>query len=236
MNLILLDEQDFIGPNQVRLSGRRFQHIQEVHRAEPGQTLAVGLRNGAMGQGQVLSLNPEDLTMSVSLDQTAPPPLPLTLILALPRPKMLRRIIQHATTLGVSRLVLINAVRVEKSFWQTPFLTEASLLEQCTLGLEQARATHMPEILLRKRFKPFVEDELPAMMAGTTAILAHPYTEQPCPAGMTTPVTLAVGPEGGFVPYEVEKLQEAGFSAVHLGPRILRVETAVPVLISKLFY
>lgn len=236
MNLILLEPSDFLSATLVRLTGRRQRHVLEVHQAQEGQQLTVGLLNGQIGKGLVTRLDETQLELEVSLTTDAPPALPLTLILALPRPKMLRRTLQHACTLGVSRIVLVNAVRVEKSFWQTPFLQEQAIHEQLVLGLEQARATQLPEVLLRKRFKPFVEDELPALCAGSQCLIAHPYTEQACPVADERPVTLAVGPEGGFVPYEVDKLMEAGFSPVHLGPRILRVETAVPVLISKLFY
>jgi 16S rRNA (uracil1498-N3)-methyltransferase len=103
------------------------------------------------------------------------------------------------------------------------------------LGLEQARDTRLPQVLLRKQFKPFVEDELPGLIKGTLALVAHPEAKTPCPRDVKKSVTLVVGPEGGFIPYEIEKLCALGFTPVHLGQRILRVETAVTVLVSSLF-
>ena len=129
----------------------------------------------------------------------------------------------------------MNTFRVEKSFWQSPWLKPEAIHEQLILGLEQARDTVLPEVILEKRFKPFVEDRLPAMSERMRKLVAHPVTDQICPAGGCEPTVLAIGPEGGFIPYEVERLVEYGFECVHLGPRILRVETAVPVLLSKLF-
>ncbi|WP_444921398.1 16S rRNA (uracil(1498)-N(3))-methyltransferase [Microbulbifer sp. CnH-101-G] len=235
MNLILLHEADFISSDIVRLFGRRLEHIIKVHRAEPGQQLRVGLLNGNIGSGQITSLDDQQVELRVELTRNPPPPPPITLILALPRPKMLKRIIQHVTALGVKKLVLINSYRVEKSYWQTPWLDEEKLFEQCLLGLEQAVDTQMPEILLRKRFKPFVEDELPELSQGSHKLVAHPIGGTTCPVDLSENCTLAIGPEGGFIAYEVEKLKEAGFHSVHLGPRILRVETALPVLVSRLF-
>ncbi|BCS96879.1 ribosomal RNA small subunit methyltransferase E [Desulfoluna limicola] len=236
MNLILLFDDDFTEtPGKVRLTGRRLRHLKEVHRAAEGETLAVGRANGAMGTGTILSLEKNAVEMAVTLSEPPPEPLPLTLILALPRPKVLNRVIIAATSMGVKRLVLINAVRVEKSFWQSPRLSEENLLAQTVLGLEQAKDTQLPEILIRKRFKPFVEDELPAMAGDTQRLVAHPYDAVACPVGVCGPTTLAVGPEGGFIPYEIDKLKEAGFDAVSMGERILRVESAIPALLSRLY-
>nr|WP_255775713.1 16S rRNA (uracil(1498)-N(3))-methyltransferase [Microbulbifer sediminum] len=234
--MILLHPEDFIEPNRARLTGRRAEHILKVHRAAEGEQLRVGLLGGDIGSAIVLGLGNQqvDLEVSVTPADPPPPPLPVKLVLALPRPKMLNRIVQHATAMGVKEIYLINAYRVEKSYWQTPWLEAEKLREQCLLGLEQAVDTAMPRIELRKRFKPFVEDELPAISAGTQALVAHPVSAAPCPVDTDQPVTLAVGPEGGFIPYEVQKLQEQGFAAVHLGPRILKVETALPVLLSRL--
>ncbi|MEW5249317.1 16S rRNA (uracil(1498)-N(3))-methyltransferase [Microbulbifer discodermiae] len=234
MNLILLQPDDFFAPDRVCLRGRRQQHIQQVHRANSGDRLRVGLEDGEIGTGEVVSLGTDTVELKVALDSPPPAALPLTLVLALPRPKVLKRVLQQVTAMGVKKLYLVNAYRVEKSYWQTPWLSTDKIGEQCRLGLEQAVDTQMPHIETRKRFKPFVEDELPGIAAATEKLVAHPVAARPCPVDSPRPTTLAVGPEGGFIPYEVEKLAEAGFSAVHLGPRILRVETALPVLLGRL--
>ena len=107
--------------------------------------------------------------------------------------------------------------------------------EQLILGLEQAKDTVLPEIHLRDRFKPFVEDEIATIIKGTSPLLAHPTADACCPFNVRKPVTLVVGPEGGFIPYEVELLQHYGFKAVTIGDRILRVEYAIPTIIGRLF-
>jgi 16S rRNA (uracil1498-N3)-methyltransferase len=233
MNLILLHHDDFIDAARVRLTGRRFRHVLEVHRAAAGDELTVGVAGGRMGRGRVVRLDADALEMDVTLDRDAPPPLPLTLVLALPRPKVLNRVVASVASLGIKRLFLINAWRVEKSYWKSPRL--AHLDEQAILGLEQAKDTILPSIELRRLFRPFVEDELPSMARGTRALVAHPGAAAECPRALREPVTLAIGPEGGFIAEEVASLERAGFEAVSLGPRVLRVETVVTAITSRLF-
>lgn len=235
MNLLLLEDGDFIAADTVQLSGRRLKHLLEVHRVAVGDSLRVGRIGGLMGQGQVLQLDAQRATLEVSVDQPPPAKLPLTLLLALPRPKTLRRVLQTVSSMGVPRLILLNSYRVEKSFWQTPFLEPAAIREQLILGLEQSRDTVLPDVVIEKRFKPFVEDQLPAIAANTLGLVGHPGDYPPCPRAVAQPITLAIGPEGGWIPYEVEKLQLAGLQPVQLGERILRVETAVTALLARLF-
>lgn len=235
MNLLLLEEADFISADRAVLSDRRFTHMQEIHRVVVGDTLRVGRIGGLMGQARVERLEGHEAELSLSFDLAPPAKLPLTLVLALPRPKMLRRVFQTIATMGVARLVLVNSYRVEKSFWQTPFLDPDNIRENLILGLEQARDTVLPEIIIEKRFKPFVEDRLPAIAAGTLGLVGHPGNHPPCPRGVDQPVTLAIGPEGGWIPYEIDLLGKAGLTPVQLGDRILRVETAVTALLARLF-
>lgn len=236
MNLILLFQDDFKdGTERVCLQGRRLEHVLNVHRASVGDSLCVGLLNGRIGTGTVTRLDNEILEMDVVFEKDPPPPLELTLILALPRPIVLKRVLLSTSSMGVKRIFLINSRRVEKSYWNSPALEEEKVREQLILGLEQARDTVLPYVWFRPKFKPFVEDELPGLIKGTMPIVAHPDAIEPCPRHAGCAVTLAIGPEGGFIPYEVEMLEACGFKAVHLGERILRVETAVPVLLSRLF-
>lgn len=235
MNLVLVQEADFIASDRVEFRDRRLQQIRQVLQAQSGDLIKVGVLNGLMGEGRIISLSAERAELQVSFDQPPPPKLPLTLLLAMPRPKMFRRTIQHCATLGVAEIILLNSYRVEKSFWQTPFLQPEQIQENLLLGLEQARDTVLPRVRIEKRFKPFVEDDLPAIVAGSLGLVAHPGDYAACPRQVTQQVTLAIGPEGGWIPYELEKLVEAGLQPVQIGDRILRVETAVTALIGRLF-
>jgi RsmE family RNA methyltransferase len=200
-----------------------------------GDELSVGLLGGALGRGRVMALDTMALDMEVVLDQPPPPKVPLTLVLALPRPKVLNRVLAAATSLGVASIYLVNAWKVEKSYWKSPRLADDNLLLQRLLGLEQARDTVLPALQLRRLLRPFAEEELPGLIQGTLPLLAHPGAPVPCPREARGPVTLLIGPEGGFIPAEVDLLERSGCRAVDLGPRILRVETAVAALLGRLF-
>ncbi len=234
MNLLLFRDSDRIGADRIRLTDHRLQHLREVIDASEGDSLRVGEINGRMGEAELLKLAPDEALLDVALVNEPPPKLPLTLVLALPRPKMLRRILRMVAELGVESLHLINSYRVEKSYWQTPVLDPAVIEDYFLEGLSQSRDTVLPSVALHKRFKPFVEDDLPGLLEGRAGLLAHPGHYPPCPRGGGNPRLLVIGPEGGFIPYEVEKLESAGCEIVSLGPRILRVENAVAALVSQL--
>ena len=234
-NSLSENSDNSLSGNLVRITGRQLQQLTNVQRSAVGDTVRVGEINGLIGSATIIELKSSEALLQINLSSPPPPPIPLTLIMAMPRPKMLRRSLQTITAMGVKEIYLINSMRVEKSYWQTPLLKPEAVEEEFILGLEQARDTIMPTLHIRKRFKPFVEDELPTIIQGRKNLLAHPVTETRCPIDIQQPATLAIGPEGGFIPYEVELLNAAGFETVHIGPRILRVETAVPALLSRLF-
>lgn len=235
MNLLLLNPEDLIDEHSARVTGRRFEHMMSVQKLAVGDAIRCGMLNGKIGQARVTSLSEQSAELHVETHSEPPKALPLTLILAMPRPKMLKRTLESCASLGVKKLILLNAYRVEKSFWSTPILQPEQIDHHFRLGLEQAGDTRMPELEVRKRFKPFVEDELPALAANRRALIAHPYQSSPCPEPRNEETLLVIGPEGGFIPYEVDLMRAQGLEAINLGSRILRVETAVPVLLSRLF-
>lgn len=235
MNLIILFKEDFISEDVVRLEGRRFEHVLSVHRAEVEQSLRVGLLNGKIGSGIITEMGDNHIQMKVNLDQEPPKPLESQLILAMPRPKVFARILQTVTALGVKKIYVIKTWRVQKSYWNSPVLSEEKLREHMILGLEQAKDTILPEVRIVKLFKPFVEDEIESIIKDTTALVAHPIADMDCPYNIQKPTTIAIGPEGGFIQYEVDMLKKHGFNVVGFGNRILKVETAVPYIYGKLY-
>ncbi len=235
MNLLLFSAEDLIAPGRIGLGGRRLEHITGVLGAACGDSLRVGELGGRLGQGRIVALDRRQVQIEFQLDSEPPAKLPVTLVVALPRPKMLRRILRAVAEFGVGELYLVNSYRVEKSYWQTPVLQAATLREYLLQGLEQGRDTILPAVHCERRFKPFVEDRLPAICLGRNALLAHPGpASAPLPADPAGHSVVAIGPEGGFIDYEVQKLVEAGFTPAALGPRILRVENAIGAVLGRL--
>ncbi|MBT5230196.1 MAG: 16S rRNA (uracil(1498)-N(3))-methyltransferase [Methylococcales bacterium] len=233
MNILLLEPSDFISDDTVSISGRRYSHLVTIKRVKLGDVISVGVLSGLMGTAVVEKISDDSVALTVSLSDEPPIPAEVHIVLALPRPKMLKRILQSIASLGVKRVFLINSQKVEKSYWQSPALQPEVLRQQLILGLEQGKDTLTPEITLHKGFKPFVEDILPGEIVQRQCVLAHPKLGDACHLlSQEKPVTFVVGPEGGFTPYEVNLLLSAGAKGCQLGARILKVETALPVLLS----
>ena len=236
MNIILAEAEEIAG-GRLALSDHRAEHIVKVLRSEPGETVRVGVIGGRRGFGTILGLKkkyPFAAELQVDLDEPPGEPPPLDLILALPRPIMLKRILSQVTALGVGTIHLINANRVEKSFWESGLLEPAEYRAHLLHGLEQAIDTRLPEVRLHPKFRPFIEDFWPTV-AGEyrQLLLADPSGPERLSEILTDSqgrLAVAVGPEGGWVDFEIEKFREQGFSCCTMGERILKVDTAVVAL------
>ena len=234
MNIVLLDHRQTESDVWSITSKRQLEHLQQHLEIQVGDTLKVGIREGKRYLTEIVEISEKAVKLKPLQVEIVPKKLPVTLIVALPRPKVLRRLIMDAVTMGVEKIIIIHSYRVDKSYWQTPFLQQ--LDHYVELGLEQAGDTIAPKIELYKRFKPFVEDVLPTLItAEQPAYVAHPYAEQPMPFAIDDACTVVIGPEGGFIPYEVDLLIKNGCQAVSLGNRILRTETVIPYVLGRLF-
>lgn len=240
MNIILA-EPDEITNHIIHLVDHRAEHIVKVLRSEVGDTVRIGIVGGGKGRGEILAIKKKypfavDLRIEISDLKIVTPP--LDLILALPRPIMLKRILSQMTALGVGIIHLIHANRVEKSFWEASIVAENGFRPFLLQGLEQAVDTRLPKIYLHRRFKPFIEDYYPTIRDGYHYhLLAHPggqtMVHKKMDGGPGRAI-LAVGPEGGWVDYEVQKFREQGFTECSIGERILKVDTAVIALHARI--
>ncbi|MBI5067121.1 MAG: 16S rRNA (uracil(1498)-N(3))-methyltransferase [Deltaproteobacteria bacterium] len=229
MNLLLLDPAELAAGSSTWLSGRRAGHLLDVVKVSPGARVPAGVLGGLMGEAEVRELRGREVRVEVRLDRDPPPPSPVSLLVGMPRPKVLRRLLQAVAAAGVKRLVLLGGWRVERAYFGSPALAPEAILAELRLGLEQGRDTVLPEVRVRRLFKPFVEDELDALLPPGNRLLAHEGASAPLEslAPAPGPAALAIGPEGGFTPYETERLAERGFRCFSLGPRALRVDGAV---------
>ena len=245
MNLVLVDKSQCGADDSIALDDRQARHLLEVLKVKPGSEVSVGIVNGPIGRARVSHCNASDCAVALewlpaSLADSSPPKLPLRLLIALPRPKVARRLVQTCAELGIAELHFINSYRVEKSYWQSPLLEPATIEQATRLGLEQCRDSQIMRVEFHSRFKPFIEDVFPALVGEDRCLLAHPKVldnvtticEPPHCRQQT--LTVVVGPEGGFIDYEVERLLEAGCEHWQLGKRIYRVETVVPLIVGQL--
>jgi RsmE family RNA methyltransferase len=243
MNLILFEPHELNADKTVHLDDRRSRHIIDVLGSQPGDRLKAGIVNGPIGSAEILSITKNKKSAVVillfSAEESVPQALFCDLIVALPRPIMLKRILVQAAELGVRKIFLINANRVEKSFFQANLLKEEKYRQFLLHGLEQAKDTLVPEVSIHQRFRPFVEDFLPEIVKEYhNCLVAHPETAnnlfQVCDGKISGQVLLAIGPEGGWVDFEIDRFIEQGFQPFSLGERILRVETALVALLAQL--
>ena len=221
------------GENEIIISGRRLKHLNNILKLKPDEQIDVGKVGGLIGKGRIISINEDEAKLDLEICTSPPEKLPLSLIIGLPRPKMLSRILRNVAAAGVKSLHLINSRKVEKSYWQSPLLQIENIHKQFKTGLEQASDTILPDIKLWQQFKPFVEDFLPNFLSGHRSFIAHPGNYPLLPADSNMATTVALGPEGGFIPYEIEKLIDAGCAPVSLGTRILRLESAIDTVIGR---
>lgn len=233
MNIVLLHQTDWIADGMAAVRDQRAEHIREVLRAQVGDTLRVGLLGGLGGQGVIEALDASGVRLRVQLSEPPPPRHRFDIVLALPRPKMLRRILRQCAEFGVANLHLIQSARVDKSYWQSPLLQPARVHDALLAGLERSRDTIAPRVHLHRRFRPFMEDQLPGLCAGRPCWLADmgaPMSLAEVPPG---PAVVMVGPEGGFVPFEVQLAESVQAQRVGLGERILSVDTALITVLAQ---
>ena len=208
------------------ISGRA-RHVREVLKPELGQTLRIGLIDGPKGAGVVLACDDDRVVMDCCFEDAPPESPSLSLLLAMPRPKVLKRLWAQIAALGVSKIVLINASKVERNYWDTHIIDESFYRPLLLEGLQQAGDTRLPEVEIQRAFRPWVEDVLPTVSVGHRKWLAYEGDAPRLRVEAEAPKAwLAIGPEGGWNNFELELLGQQGFETFSMGPRILRSDTA----------
>ena len=239
MNRILFEPAEDRG-GEVRLAGPRAHHVWAVLQAQPGETVRAGEIGGdRYDEAEVVVSTPSECILR--LGEPSPPLLRSSwdLLLALPRPKCLRRLWPQIAALGPERVYLTAAEKVEKDYWGSTFLRPEVYAPLLREGIEQSGDTIIPAVEVHRRLKPLVEDVLPRRYAEGRRLVAHPpragapAAAPKAPAAKGTGI-VAVGPEGGWSDYELRMFEAAGFRRVSLGPRVLRTDTAVVALLAQL--
>ncbi len=233
MNRIILTADEVQSDGTVILGDFRAEHIRTVLKARVGDDVRTGVLNGLIGTSRVERLDEQAVVLRTQHNEQAPEPW-FDVILAAPRPKVLKRLWPQLAALGAGRIVVLNAFKVEKCYFSSQWLDPAYYTPLLMEGLMQAGMTRLPEVQIKQRFKPFMEDELDACFPKALRLLAHPGEA----AGKDWALAdgqrplLAVGPEGGWTDYELDMFLTRGFTPFSLGSRPLRTDTATIALVA----
>ncbi|HVK77491.1 MAG TPA: RsmE family RNA methyltransferase [Kofleriaceae bacterium] len=240
MNLLLLEPGEAAAA-PVRVGGRRAEHLRRVLKVAIGDQIRAGVIGGPVGAATIVGDDGVEVELALALDGMAPAPMPIDLVLAIPRPKVLSRVLETAAAFAVRRIDLVNAWRVDKAYLDSPRLAAAAIDEHLRLGAEQGMTTHLPAATVHRRLMPFLDEHHPAgAMSRGARLCAHARggvpIEEAWRGGDTRgqPLTLAIGPEGGWIEREVETFAARGFAIVTLADAVLRVEAAVAAALGQL--
>ena len=244
MNRILF-ETDEIANGIATFGGERAAHVMNVLHGEVGQVLKTGEVNGPIGtsvitavSGLPSSVSGPEITVTCSHTGQSLQPW-IDLILAPPRPRVMKRLSPQLAAMGVGKIFLVGAKKVEKDFWGATLLKPENYRPLLIDGLMQAGTSILPTLETRRNFRKFLNEEVDGLWPNAKRIVAHPYgggdgedfrrkTED------LRGLLLAVGPEGGWTDDEVALLEERGFARYSLGSRILRTDTATIALLAQL--
>jgi 16S rRNA (uracil1498-N3)-methyltransferase len=236
VNLIILEPGEVNDRGGVTLSGARAAHLIHVLNVSPGKRVQVGVLDGPRGFGEVLEARDGVVALRCDFETDAPPLPQVDLLLALPRPKVMRRLWAQIAALGVGRIILTNAGRVERDYFGAHIVSPQTYRPLLIEGLQQARDTRLPKVSVHKRLKVLLEDELDGMFSEGVRLVADPAASRSVSGsvgpGATGRILLAIGPEGGWNDFERELFAAHGFQAVGMGPRALRTDTACVALLA----
>ncbi len=233
MNVLIPRPSELQG-TKVVVRGERAKHLVKVLQVKVGDTVKCALVGKETVASEVLSADKENVVICAEAllrADSSSPRESCVLVLAMPRPIVLRRCIESAATLGFSSILITNSWRVQKSYFSSKRLNEEALNEMVYVGCEQGGHSHLPSV---KVFTTFVGCRDYLAKHRIAGLVLHPHA---C-ANATWELphsAMAVGPEGGFIDEELDTFIELGFSMAKMQLPILRVEQAVIASAALLF-
>lgn len=230
MNLIIFERHEVGDAGDVTVSGARAAHLLNVLHVAPGHQIRIGVLDGPRGVGTVQSIHEGTIAVRCALEAAVPPRPRVDLLLAVPRPKVMRRLWAQIAALGVGQIILTNAERVERHYFDTHILAPGTYRPLLVEGLQQARDTRLPNVSVHRQIRVLIEDELDGLFERGLRLVADPAATRSAASVVresTEARTLvAIGPEGGWNAFEIGLLEAHGFKPVGMGPRTLRTDTA----------
>lgn len=225
-SLILENDSGLITDSKI------LEHLKSTLNAKVGDSFRCTVLNRGIFSAELISF--EDQQAKVNLKESLPSAKPwFNLVVGLSRPQTVRKVLEHSTTFGANSIHFFKAELSEKSYQDSKALSEEkdSLIRA---GLSQSALYYqLPEIKVDK-YNP-----ANAYSSHTQKYIldlegAESFLEIRDQLDFNSPITLAIGPERGFIKADIERFHQAGFKSIKVSSSILRVEHAVYSAISQL--
>lgn len=238
MNSLIILPHECVAPSRFILRDERARYALETHELVVGVRCKIGVLGGARGEAQVVSVAPTEVVLEGETPFAALARAPIRLIVAVPRPQTVKKVVQAAGMLGVLSLDFVRSELGEKSYLQSHALEPVQLEAEGCKALEQVWDTHLPLVRVHRTFEYFMRQWVPQLCATEQArLIAQPGAAPLCVSDreqLAGGAVLAIGPERGWSEGEVRRFEEAGFRPVGLGERVVRVEVALLLLLGQL--
>ena len=234
MNILLFQENELCADGIVHLEGERARHLIKIKKVQEGDSFAAGVIDGRVGSAKIISKNKTSLEVKVELFDKARDLEPVDLVVALPRPQILKKVLYYGSMCGVRSISFINSIRTEDSYYSSSMLEADNIKKYLVLGLEQSMTTKLPEISVSKDFEIPESNNSFKLIAEPSASQHIAELESLYSSDLSKGLSLSIGPEGGWQEQEIEAFKNKGFISFNLGSRVLRVEVALAYLLGQL--
>jgi len=225
VNLVLFTPEEISRP--LPRNDPRALHLLSVLKRQTGDSFDAGLINGPQGRGTIVAIESDHLSLAFVWGKPPPLPEPVTLIVGLPRPQTARDILRDATTMGITALHFVVTEKGERNYAQSSLWTTNEWQRHLLTGAAQAFSTLVPNVTRGLT----LSESLEALPVSSRRLALDNYeAASPLSSVHLTPTihaVLALGPERGWAAEDRAALRFHSFELVHLGPRVLRCETAV---------
>jgi RsmE family RNA methyltransferase len=228
LNIVLFEHDELARP--LPRSDTRARHVIDVLRRGVGDTFDAGIINSTRGKATVVEIREDALVLSFQWAEVPPPLEDIVLILGMPRPQTARKVLEEATTLGVLAMHFVRTERGEPGYATSRLWTTDEWYRHMIDKAQQAFSTRLPHVTFDHDLAGALD--LALKYGAKLALDNYESPERLGAVDVALPVQLAVGPERGWSARERALLRNAGFRFVHMGERVLRVETAVVAAVS----
>lgn len=241
MNIIILTDADFISENLCTIQDSRADHIIDILRSNEGDTVLVGLLNSKTGKATITKIEDRAVTLNCFDWKKEKSESTIDLICALPRPQTVKKVLITSAMMGVRNLYFIRSNRVEKSYFHSPLLSDENMKLYLLEGLSQGGNIFLPTVSIHHKFRQFIENEFIEIEKTHSDDAFYLFPEPGSSKSLSQVMrktysrfVVAVGPEGGWVDFEIEKFESVGFKKFNLSQYILRVEHAVTAILAQI--